>query len=95
VYGKIVMVDINFPFPVQVLVGLGFPVQIHSVLDAIQLMDAQPTQARDEAYHATYSACRDAFSGAIPTVEAYDVFCALMRRRGLLVEIWDQRHLAA
>lgn len=94
-YGRNVMVDIDFPFPVQVLVGMGFPVQIHNVLDAIQLMDGQPTQARDEAYQATYSACREALSGAIPTFEAYEVFCALMRRRGLLVENWDQHHLAA
>lgn len=78
------MVETNFSSPVHVLVEMGFPVQVRSVIDAIQFLDAQPTHARDEAYYATCSACHEALCGAISTGEARDVFCALMRRRGLL-----------
>lgn len=89
------MVDITFSSPVYVLVGMGFPVEIRSVFDAIQFLDGQPTHARDEAFCATYSACYEALSGAIAAVDAYDVFCALMRRRGLLLEVRHKHDIAA
>jgi hypothetical protein len=93
--GRIVMVDTTFSSSIYVRVGMGFPLEIRSVFDAIQFMDAQPTHARDEAYCATYSAFDEALTGAISPVDAYDVFCALMRRRGLLLEVRHTHDIAA
>jgi len=89
------MVDTTFSSSIYVLVGMGFPLEIHGVFDAIQFLDAQPTHAQDEAYCATYSACHEALTGAITAVEAYDEFCALMRRRGLLHEVRHTHDIAA
>ena len=75
-----------FEGPITVLVGLGFPRQITSLLDAIRYLDEQSSFLRDEAFHATYGACRDALNGDIASEEARDIFCALLRRRGTLLE---------
>ena len=60
--------------------------KITSLLDAIRYLDEQPSFLRDEAFHATYGACRDALNGDIASEEARDIFCALLRRRGTLLE---------
>lgn len=80
------MIETTFIAPVTVLVGLGFPRRIESVLDAISFLDEQPEMLRDEAFYATYDACRDALAGVESVADARDVFCALARRRGVLVE---------
>ena len=80
------MLETSFTSPVVVLVGMGFPVEVRSVLDALRYLDGQPALLRDEAFHATYGACRDALNGTASTAEAHDVLCALARRRGVLVE---------
>jgi Protein of unknown function (DUF982) len=76
----------TFEEPLTVLVGLGFPRQISSLLDAIRYLDEQPSFLRDEAFHATYGACQDALNGDITSDEARDILCALLRRRGTLLE---------
>ncbi|RLP25489.1 DUF982 domain-containing protein [Mesorhizobium sp. YM1C-6-2] len=81
-----VMLDTAFASPIVVLVGMGFPLEIKGVMDAVRYMDGQPAQSRDEAFHATYGACRDALEGNASVAEARDVLCALARRRGVLVE---------
>ncbi len=80
------MLDTAFATPVVVIVGMGFPLEIRSVLDALRYLDEQPALFRDEAFHATYGACRDALDGTASVAEARDVLCALARRRGVLVE---------
>jgi hypothetical protein len=87
------MLDTSFASPIVVLVGMGFPLEIRGVMDALRYLDEQPALHRDEAFHATYDACRDALSGTASVSEACDVLCALARRRGVLVE--DVRTLQA
>ncbi len=80
------MLDTAFASPIVVLVGMGFPLEIRSVMDALRYLDGQPALLRDEAFEATYGACRDALNGQASVAEARDVLCALARRRGVLVE---------
>lgn len=90
------MLDTSFTSPIVVLVGMGFPLEIRSVMDALRYLDGQPALLRDEAFHATYEACRDAIDGRAAVAEAHDVLCALARRRGVLVEeMWTQPDAAA
>lgn len=85
------MLDTAFASPLVVLVGMGFPLEIRGVMDAVRYMDGLPAQSRDEAFHATYGACRDALEGKASVGEARDVFCALARRRSVLVEdMWTR-----
>ena len=85
------MLDTAFASPIVVLVGMGFPLEIRSVMDALRYLDGQPAVLRDEAFEATHGACRDALNGKATVAEARDVLCALARRRGVLVEeMWTQ-----
>ena len=80
------MLDTAFASPIVVLVGMGYPLEIRGVMDALRYLDGQPALARDEAFHAAYGACRDALNREAPVAEAYGVLSALARRRGVLVE---------
>jgi hypothetical protein len=80
------MLDTSFASPVTVLVGMGFPLEMRSLLDALRYLDEQPAMSRDEAFHAAYGACRDALDGKASVAEARDMICALARRRGVLLE---------
>lgn len=85
------MLDSAFASPIIVLVGMGLPLEIRGVMDALRYLDGQPALLRDAAFEATYGACRDALEGKATVAEARDVFCALARRRGVLVEEqWPQ-----
>ena len=81
-----VMLDTAFASPIVVLVGMGYPLEIRGVMDALRYLDGQPALARDEAFHAAYRACRDALNRKASVAEAYGVLSALARRRGVLVE---------
>ena len=84
------MLDTSFVSPVVVLARMGFPLQIRGVMDILRYLDEQPSVLRDEAFHATYGVCRDALVNKASVSEARDLFCALARRRGVLVEeIWS------
>lgn len=76
----------KFSRPVSILVGLGFPREVDSVDKAFAFLEEYPLLLRDESYQATRDACLDVFSESATTEEAYDVFCAFARRRGLLIE---------
>ena len=80
------MLDTAFSNPVTVLVGMGFPRKISSLMDAIRYLDEQPSIVRDEAFQVTYAACRGVLAQENTPQEAYDLLCALARRRGILVE---------
>ncbi|WP_368805011.1 DUF982 domain-containing protein [Neoaquamicrobium sediminum] len=45
-----------------------------------------PKLLRDEVYHATCDACRDALTERCSPQEAHDVFVAYARRRGVLLD---------
>jgi hypothetical protein len=75
-----------FSKPLTVLVGLGFPCHVGSLMDAIRVLDEQPSMTRDEAFHAAYDACKEALNNRKAADDARDVFCAFARRRGILIE---------
>ncbi len=75
-----------FQRPVTVLVGLGFPRSIASVREAFAYLEDVPKLLRDEVYHATCDACRDALTERCSPQEAHDVFVAYARRRGVLLD---------
>ncbi len=75
-----------FSRPFTVLVGMGFPFKVCDLMDAVRLLDEQPSGMRDEAFHAAYGACRNALKGEVPADDARDVICAFARRRRLLIE---------
>jgi hypothetical protein len=75
-----------FPRPLSVLVGLGFPRRVASVLDACALLDGMPEYAHDEAFDAAMVTCRMAMAGTVTVEEAHDVFAAYARRTGILVD---------
>lgn len=75
-----------FSRPFTVLVGMGFPFKVCDLMDAVRLLDEQPSGMRDEAFRAAYGACRNALKGDIAADEARDVICAFARRRRLLIE---------
>ena len=74
-----------FPRSIAVIVTPLCTRQIDNVADAIAFLDEYPRLLQDEAFQATLSACREARSGTTTTHEAYDVFCAFARRRGILI----------
>lgn len=76
----------TFQHSVTVLVGLGFPRTIASVREAFAYLEEVPKLLRDEIYHATCDACRDALTERCSPQEAHDVFVAYARRRGILLD---------
>ncbi len=76
----------QFPRPVSVLVGLGFPRRIDTPLEAYMFLSAAPGLLHDEAFDATMATCQMALAGTASVEEANDVFAAYARRCGLFVE---------
>lgn len=76
----------QFPRPVSVLVGLGFPRRIDTPLEAYMFLTAASALQHDEAYEATLATCQMALAGTAPVEEANDIFAAYARRCGLYVE---------
>lgn len=80
------MKDMEFPQPVTVLVGLGFMRSVANVFDAFSCLREMPIGQQDEVHEAAIDACRDAMSGKCTAEDAYDVFMAFARRRGILID---------
>ncbi len=75
-----------FDRPLTVACRRGFPRSIASVNGAVRFLEDYPRLLQDEAYQATRDACFAALYGDAPSDEAYDVFMAFARRRGILVD---------
>ncbi len=76
----------QFPRPVSVLVGLGFPRRIDTPLEAYMFLSAAPGLLHDEAFEATMATCQMALAGTATVEEANDIFAGYARRCGLYVE---------
>ncbi|RWD50010.1 MAG: DUF982 domain-containing protein [Mesorhizobium sp.] len=86
------MVDHSFSKPVSIFVGMGFPLEVRSVLEARQVLD-EWSGSRSPAYAAAFAACQSALVGE-QDVEAVRVsFEAFARSRGILAP--DAMELAA
>jgi len=74
----------RFEHPVRVLVGLGFPRQINTVVDAYQfLMD---WHGNSPELKAAIRACRAAIAGDVDAETARGVFVAFARKKDILLE---------
>jgi hypothetical protein len=70
--------------PVHVWVGLGFPRQLNTVVDAYQF--ASEWGGNSPEQRAAVRACRAALAGDIDTETARGVFTAFARKKDILVE---------
>lgn len=78
------MNDRRFAEPVTILVGLGFPFQVNSVLDALDILSDWPG-GRNPSQAAALNACRAALAGELDEETARGVFEAFARRTGILM----------
>jgi len=73
-----------FKQPVSILVGLGFPAQIHSVMDAYRHLVEWPASLRDAAHSVALKACSAALRGEIEAETARGLFKAFAEKHDLL-----------
>ena len=74
---------ISFSHPVNVFVGLGFPYEISSLMEACQVLD-EWSGSRTSTYEATSAACRAALAGKTDVEAARLAFEAFARAGGIL-----------
>ena len=80
------MMTKSFDRPVTVLVGLGMPVEIGTVMEAYALLDDSPPSQRNPAHATALNACKAALMDLIEPETARATFEAFARRNDLLVE---------
>lgn len=73
----------KFDQPVSVFIGLGFPREIATVLDAYDLL-LEWNGIPDLDYHAAVDVCRKALSAERTVQEARDAFERFANNRGIL-----------
>ncbi|MBB4483238.1 hypothetical protein GGE46_005859 [Rhizobium etli] len=74
-----------FRQPVSVLVGLGFPVEVRSVMDAYRHLAEWPASLRDSAHSIAPKACGAALRGEIEPETARGLYAAFAEKHDLLV----------
>ncbi|TCA59871.1 DUF982 domain-containing protein [Rhizobium leguminosarum] len=74
-----------FRQPVSILVGLGFPAEVRSVMDAYRHLTEWPTSLRDSAHAIALTACSAALRGEIEAETARDLFAAFAEKHDLLI----------
>ena len=73
-----------FKEPVPVLVGLGFPAEVRSVMDAYRYLSEWPTSLRDAAHSIALKACGAALRGEIEADTARGLFTAFAEKHDVL-----------
>ncbi|MDI5928466.1 DUF982 domain-containing protein [Rhizobium leguminosarum] len=73
-----------FRQPVSILVGLGFPLDIRSVMDAYRHLVEWPASLRDAAHSIALKACGAALRGEIDAETARGLFAAFAEKHDLL-----------
>jgi Protein of unknown function (DUF982) len=80
------MMSRSFSQPVTVLVGLGMPVEIGTVMEAHRLLDDWPPSQRNATHAVALNACKAALLDLVDAETARATFVAFARRNDLLVE---------
>lgn len=80
------MLSQPFEKPVCVWVGLGFPRQINSVVDAYQF--AMDYCGNSPEQRAAIRACKAALTGEVDAETARSIFVAFAKKKGLMVDDW-------
>jgi hypothetical protein len=73
-----------FRQPVTILVGLGFPAEIRTVMDAYRHLAEWPASLRDTAHSIALKACSAALKGEIEAETARGLFAAFAEKHDLL-----------
>jgi hypothetical protein len=73
-----------FRQPVSILVGLGFPAEVRSVIDAYRHLTEWPASLRDSAHSVALKACSAALRGEIEAETARGLFAAFAEKHDLL-----------
>lgn len=73
-----------FRQPVTILVGLGFPAEVQTVMDAYRHLVEWPSVNRDTAHSVALKACSAALRGDIEAETARGLFAAFAEKHDLL-----------
>jgi hypothetical protein len=82
-----------FRHPVTILVGLGFPAEVRSVMEAYRHLAEWPASFRDTAHSVAMKACQAALHGEIEAETARGLFVAFAAKHDLLAP--ETRAIAA
>lgn len=80
------MLSQAFDEPIRVWVGLGFPRQLNSVVDAYQFATEYCGNSPEQ--RAAIRACKAALIGEVDAETARGVFVAFAKKKGLMVDEW-------
>ncbi len=78
------MNDARFDNSVSIFVGLGFPREVETVMQAHQVLTEWPFSNRGPAYTPAFKACQAALSDCAVVGTVRDAFEAFARDRGVL-----------
>ncbi|MBW9074853.1 MULTISPECIES: DUF982 domain-containing protein [Agrobacterium] len=73
-----------FSKPVTILVGLGFPTEVRTLMDAYRHLAEWPVSLRDTAHSVALKACQAALRGEIEAETARGLFTAFAEKHELL-----------
>ena len=73
-----------FEQPLSILVGLGFPAEVRSVMEAYRHLVEWPASSRDAAHSVALKACNAALRGEIEAETARGLFAAFAEKHDLL-----------
>lgn len=79
------MQHIRFEEPVTVLVGMGLPVRIETVMEAYALLQDWPAASRNSTHAVALNACKAGIAGEIDAETVRSAFVAYARRNDILV----------
>jgi hypothetical protein len=79
----------RFEEPVTVLVGMGLPVRIETVMEAYALLQDWPAVSRNSAHSVALNACKAGIAGEIDPETVRSTFVAFARRNDILVANMD------
>jgi len=76
----------RFDDPVTILVGMGFPATIETVMEAYALLQDWPAPHRGSAHTAALNACKAGIAGEVDLETVRSTLVAFARRNDILVE---------
>jgi hypothetical protein len=79
----------SFGQPVTVLVGVGMPVEIGTVMEAYALLNDWPQSQRNPTHQIALNACKAALIDLVDAQTAHAAFVKFARKNDLLVEGHD------
>lgn len=78
-----------FENPVTIIVGLGLPREVKTVLEAYAILNEWPPSKRNTAHTIAFNACKAALAGEIEADTARGMFLAFAQRNDLLAPRLD------